>query len=235
MSGELTDLGPSRVLLDDDEIHPTLTPRDAASLILIDRSRGQPRVLVGKRARAHVFMPDLYVFPGGRRDPGDGRRAVAAPLKAPVLERLMARTTSRFLPSTARALAVAAARELEEEVALSLNPSHEVSGFRPDLSQLRYVARATTPPGRNRRYDTRFFACFTDEVAADCDAARASEELIDLFWLPLDRLDAVPLPPITETILDDLCRSLAADPNLPFGAPVPYYYTRNNRSLREII
>ena len=49
--------------------HPTRSPRDAASLILMDRSTSVPRALLGKRGKAHAFMPDLYVFPGARRIP----------------------------------------------------------------------------------------------------------------------------------------------------------------------
>lgn len=52
---------------------PTVRTRDAASIMLLDRSGKDIRVLMGKRHSAHVFMPDLYVFPGGRRDPGDHR------------------------------------------------------------------------------------------------------------------------------------------------------------------
>lgn len=235
MSSHVTDLGLSRVLAEDAERHPTLRPRDAASLILIDRSATPHRVLVGKRASAHVFMPDMYVFPGGRRDAGDSRKAAAAPLRPEVLDRLLVRTPSRFTATTAHGLAVAAARELEEEVSLTLNPEGAIGAFRPDLSKLRYVARAVTPPGRNRRFDTRFFACFTDEVAADTDRSAVSAELIDLTWLPLDDVGQVPVPVITRMILEDLERMLAEDPDLSFGVPVPFYHTRKDRFLREII
>ena len=49
----------------------TMRPRDAASIMLLDRVGGRVRVLMGRRHSAHAFMPDLYVFPGGRRDTGD--------------------------------------------------------------------------------------------------------------------------------------------------------------------
>ena len=39
-------------------------PRDAATLILLDGDR----VLMGRRAPGHVFMPSKWVFPGGRVD-----------------------------------------------------------------------------------------------------------------------------------------------------------------------
>ena len=48
-----------------------LRPRDAATLIIIDRTSGEPRVLMGKRRMEQVFMPGKYVFPGGRADKDD--------------------------------------------------------------------------------------------------------------------------------------------------------------------
>lgn len=46
-------------------------PRDAASLIIIDRSGSEPRFLLGKRHEKHKFMPGKYVFPGGKTDACD--------------------------------------------------------------------------------------------------------------------------------------------------------------------
>ena len=53
-------------------------------------------------------------------------------------------------PRLAQALAVAAARELEEETGLSL-------GSPPDLSGLDYLCRAITPPESPIRFNARFF------------------------------------------------------------------------------
>ncbi len=47
--------------------HPLIRPKDASTLILIDRSGSEPALLMGKRHTAHAFMPDTYVFPGGTR------------------------------------------------------------------------------------------------------------------------------------------------------------------------
>src|SRR5690349_19268726 len=74
-----------------------IRPRDAATLILIDRSGGDHRVLMGRRHAGHAFMPGKFVFPGGRTDPADGRVATADELQEPELEKLTTRcrTTSR--------------------------------------------------------------------------------------------------------------------------------------------
>jgi hypothetical protein len=55
-----------------------IDPKDAATLILIDRSGAEPKVLLGKRHDRHVFMPGKFVFPGGGVDPSDEHMLVAS-------------------------------------------------------------------------------------------------------------------------------------------------------------
>ena len=43
-------------------------PRDAATLIIVRGDGINPRVLMGKRAASHKFMPNKFVFPGGKVD-----------------------------------------------------------------------------------------------------------------------------------------------------------------------
>ncbi len=99
--------------------HPYFRPKDAATLILIDRSGDKPKVLVGKRHDKVVFMPGKYVFPGGRVDKSDNRIPVAAPISAE-LEANLLKGSPKIAPSRARALAVAAIREACEETGLCL-------------------------------------------------------------------------------------------------------------------
>src|SRR5580704_4304573 len=96
-----------------------LRPRDAATLILVERTRGSTRVLMGKRHEGHKFMPGKFVFPGGAVEPGDRRMTVAGALDAVVEAKLLARTR-RTSPEFARALALAAIRETFEETGLAL-------------------------------------------------------------------------------------------------------------------
>lgn len=215
--------------------HPARAPRDAAALILLDRREATPRALLGKRGKGHAFMPDLYVFPGGRRDAADNKTPLANALNEDVASKLMRRTRTRFSASAARGLAVAAAREMMEEAHLSLTPPDYRESLRPDVSKFRFLARAITPPGQSRRFDTRFFACFCDELDLDPSAVRDSHELHDLTWLPIDGHDTHPLPRITKVILSDLVQALEEDAALPFGRPVPFYYARNGRFVRELI
>ncbi len=146
--------------------HPNVTPRDAATLILLDRSGPEPRVLMGKRHHGHVFLPGKYVFPGGAIDDGDRRVPVAAPLD-PRAERKLMRKVRRPNPTRARALALAAIRETYEETGMLIGraacetfhspagpwEAFAAAGIRPDLSAIHFIARAITPPRRSRRYD----------------------------------------------------------------------------------
>ncbi|MDR6814899.1 8-oxo-dGTP pyrophosphatase MutT (NUDIX family) [Neorhizobium sp. 2083] len=202
-----------------------VTPKDAASLILIDRSGGSPRVLMGRRGSGHVFMPDVYVFPGGRRDARDHALPFSADLDRLVLEKLTAGTTARMTSARARALALAALRELHEETGLG--------GGNADLSRLRYVARAITPPGNVRRYDTRFFLAFTDETLFDMARLGDSDELQDVRWLDIAELSGLKLPRITQAVMEDVKNLMASDPSLPFGSPVSFYFMRHGRFVRS--
>ena len=69
--------------------------------------------------------------------------------------------------------------------------------FLPDLTNLRYMARAITPPGFPRRFDTHFFALFTDEAGVDPTDIRDSRELEDLRWIDVNDVSVCSMPDIT--------------------------------------
>lgn len=224
--------------------HPLIRPKDAATLILIDRSGSEPALLMGKRHTAHAFMPDTYVFPGGRRDPHDGRVPVADHLHPAVEDKLLRKMASPAHANRARALAIAAVRETYEEVGVFIAGPGQTSGQKswsafaerkiaPRLSPLRYIARAVTPPRQNRRFDTRFFACFRDEVG-EVDAV-SSNELLDLKWVKLSEASNISMPRITQAIITELVFELENDPALPFGRPVPFYQAKYGRFVRELL
>jgi len=202
-----------------------LRPKDASTIILLDRNQGAPRFLMGRRGGGHAFMPDVYVFPGGRRDRQDYTLPFRRDLHPMVTERLLARTATRTGPSTARALALAALRELREETGLA-------SGGPPDLGALRYVARAVTPPGNVRRFDTRFFLLPADEADIAAVPLEDTDELQDLRWVAFSDLADLKVPQITRAVLDDVKMLLESDPTLPYGLPVPYYFMRGGRFVR---
>src|SRR3977135_3838023 len=100
-----------------DQTHPNQRWRDAATLILVDRSEAMPKVLLGRRHAGHKFLPGRFVFPGGRVEPSDGRMPVGAPLDPGVEARLLQRVR-RPSATKARAFALAAIRETFEETGL---------------------------------------------------------------------------------------------------------------------
>ena len=58
----------------------------------------------------------------------------------------------------------------------------------PDPSGLFLIARAITPPGRVRRFDTRFFTANTSTIAHRVDGViHADAELVELVWVELGR------------------------------------------------
>jgi 8-oxo-dGTP pyrophosphatase MutT (NUDIX family) len=227
---------------------PNLRPRDAATLIVIDRRGAKPKVLMGRRHPGHVFMPGKFVFPGGRVDPGDRHMIVAGALH-PRAEAALNARVARPSEQRGRVLALAAIRETFEETGLLIGtrehgppepvPEGAWSAFRehgifPDLEAVHVVARAITPPRRPRRFDTRFFAVDREAIAAEVEGVTGPEsELIELAWVTLAEAASLELPTITQVILEELQDRLAA--GFSQELPVPFYYERRGRFVRELL
>jgi 8-oxo-dGTP pyrophosphatase MutT (NUDIX family) len=224
-----------------------LRPRDAATLIVVDTSTGEPRVLLGRRRADLAFMPGRYVFPGGRVDRADRHIAVEHDLEPGNVRNLMVAMKGGQSPMRARALALAAVRETFEEAGLLIGvpapgeppPKARVwqqffsHGYRPALTALTFFARAITPPGRPRRYDTRFF-CVAAEAIVHRVAA-ADGELSDLEWHSIEQARALELPNITRVVLEDLSERIAAGAMQKCDVPVPFYHRRNGTFHRDLI
>lgn len=225
----------------------TLRPRDAATLIIIDTSSGEPKILLGRRRMDMVFMPGRYVFPGGRVDPADRLIAVQDDLSEDDRAKLLVGMKGTPSAARARALALAAIRETYEEAGLLIGrpttaqaPAKAADwahfynhGFEPALAQLTFFARAITPPGRPRRFDTRFFC-----VPAEAIAHRVpiqSGELSDLEWHSLVSARSLELPNITRVILEDLGERIAANALHAPEVPVPFYHRRQGGYRRDLI
>jgi 8-oxo-dGTP pyrophosphatase MutT (NUDIX family) len=194
-------------------------PQDAATLIIVRRDQKHPRVLMGKRAAGHKFMPNKFVFPGGKVDAGDGRLQPPHDLHPGVLKRL----TQSCSESRARALAMAAIRETYEETGLILGepdtPTLKTRSphwrdflqydINPRLDTLHLIARAITPPYRSRRFDARFFMAEADLIQGDVhEAPQGSGELLELHWVTLKGTEALELPNITRMVLGEVERRL---------------------------
>src|SRR5688572_12455098 len=89
-------------------------PRDAAILIVWRSSSAGLEVLMGRRSRRAAFVPDYFVFPGGRLDPADYTVRVATSLNPAFINNMGVRGSAK----KAEALAIAAVRETFEETGL---------------------------------------------------------------------------------------------------------------------
>jgi 8-oxo-dGTP pyrophosphatase MutT (NUDIX family) len=227
------------------QTHPNLRPKDAASLILLDNASAAPKVLLGRRHPRHAFLPGKFVFPGGRIERADFAAPSAHPLHPEVEKRLM-RRVQQPSAARARALAAAAVREAFEETGLLLGqPQRNVSGngpwrafseagVAPDFSRLYYVARAITPPGRPRRFDTRFFVADAQTIAHRVDGTVGPDsEFVELVWMPIAEASRLDMPTVTKVMLIELEARIAA--GLGHKLPVPFYRMVRRQFVREML
>jgi 8-oxo-dGTP pyrophosphatase MutT (NUDIX family) len=229
-----------------DQTFPLVSPRDAATLILIDRTGAAPKVLLGRRHDGHEFLPGKYVFPGGRVEPDDSRLAAQMALD-PQMEEQLTRKVEQPSPTLGRALALAAIRETFEEtglllgtqsaaVAISEGPwaSFLRCGFAPNLEATAFIGRAITPPGRPRRFDTRFFTADAGAVTYSVGGVVGPDaELVELVWVPIAEARDLDLPAITLVMLAELETRVAA--GLGHELPVPFYFMQDKRFTRELL
>ncbi len=185
-------------------------PKNAATVMIIRRDAAKPRVLMGKRHGGHSFMPDRWVFPGGRIDRADYHAPFATDLKPET-----AGLFDRYLPAgRGRALALAAVRETWEETGLLLAHTAPVrpaagpwrnfveQGALADLGALDVIARAITPPSVGKRFDTWFLLADAERLVslerqADCG------ELEEIAWVDFDEAQGLPLPTVTRMMLKE--------------------------------
>lgn len=198
---------------------------------------------MGRRRADAVFLPGKYVFPGGRLESGDGDVDVAGSLSEHERKCLRRGVRDADPERGMRAFATAALRETFEEtgylVAMAgANPTMQTdgdwskilrAGVKPDLSQIKYIARAITPPGRPRRYDTRFFLAEASAIAAVLP--RSDGELSEIGWFSLDRLSDHDLPSITRMVLEDLRATLADR----LSGEIPFYFWRSGAFRRVVL
>ena len=234
-------------VLDGSKRSPNMPPKDASTLIILDGTGPDAKMLMGRRHEGHKFMPGLFVFPGGRVDRYDGSVPVGSELHPIIEDKIFKHLRAKPTRRRARALALAAIRETYEEAGLLLgekgggfsarHPDWQAFsdlGVTPTLDRLRLVARAITPPGRTRRFDAWFFVTHADHIAHKMDV-RPTDELQDLHWLTLDEAMELELPVITVTVLKDLQARLREDPTLEPSTELPFYHLRGKMFQRDLI
>ncbi|MEC4722435.1 MBL fold metallo-hydrolase [Noviherbaspirillum sp. CPCC 100848] len=194
---------------------PPLTPRPAATLILVrDGARGL-EVFMLQRTHQAAFVPGGYVFPGGAVDAGDGDAFFAPDATADI-----SASQRLGLPSGGLAYWTAAIRECYEEAGILLaDDAHgrpvdtaepslcaalaEARGkvasgemafadlcralrMRPAFERLAYFAHWITPVGAPRRFDTRFY--ISAAPAGQCGSHDNSETIASMWLRPEDAL-----------------------------------------------
>jgi 8-oxo-dGTP pyrophosphatase MutT (NUDIX family) len=226
---------------------PGVKIRDAATMLVIDRTGSTPKVLLGRRHHGHKFMPGKYVFPGGRVERDDRRMRAATPLDPRVEARLMQEV--RY-PSAekSRGFPLAAIRETFEETGLVLGtkadepappPNAQWADFAatkmlPDLAAVHFIARAITPPGRPRRFDTRFFAVDAGAIVARIDGVVGPDtELVELVWLGIEDSMQLDMPGITMAVLEEL--KIRTANGFTHDLPVPFYRMQRGKRIREFL
>ncbi len=197
-------------------------------------------MLLGRRHSGHVFMPGQLVFPGGRVDPTDHRVTTATPLGEATERRLIANTRST---ARARALAVAAVRELYEETGLCLGsfaatpPDRHLEfsqiGLKPDLGALapdrpRGDTAAPRAALRHLVLRRRSFAPSVTPCATWSGPTRSSSSLSGY----PGGGPAAEVPSITRIVLADLEDQLGRG----FGdeIPIPHYYFSRQKRQRDL-
>jgi 8-oxo-dGTP pyrophosphatase MutT (NUDIX family) len=216
-------------------------PKHAATLIMVRRDAEKPRVLMGRRAQGHSFMPQMWVFPGGKVDRVDYTTPAATDLQPHVKAALDRTTPAGRADSLSRALAMAAVRETFEEVGLKLArpaPSRKLAGpwaefgadgTLPDLDALDLIARAITPPYRPKRFDARFFTAEADRLLS-LEPTDGSGELDEIAWVNLDEALQLDLPNVTRFVLGELALRLEDQTR----RPVSLRYSRGGRLLEQL-
>jgi 8-oxo-dGTP pyrophosphatase MutT (NUDIX family) len=196
-----------------DEPKSALRPKLAGTLILTRHSRRGAEILMGKRSAKHAFMPEQYVFPGGRVDRADHYAPLAAMITGDDFSCMRRALSER----AARAAAAAAIRETAEEVGYLVGRTGEVksrhnswqvfreAGIQPDAGKLSLIARAITPPGRVRRFDAWFFHAEAENAIA-ARVQHDTDELRDVRWVTREEAEKLPIPHITRFVLGELER-----------------------------
>ena len=178
-----------------------IEPKPAATVILARDNGNGYEVLLLQRTHEAVFMPGVYVFPGGAVDDADRSPDLAA-----LVDDLDDAAANRMLGVERGGLSylLAAIRECFEEAGLLLagGPLQDIDldGWRDrvgaDAAQLAelcrsrslrlhaaglaYLSHWITPPGPPRRYDTRFFVA---RAPAGQEARHDGQETVNHLWI----------------------------------------------------
>ena len=220
-------------------------PAPAAGLVLLRGSGPESEVLLGRRNPDMRFMPNVYVFPGGRLEPRDRTPSgFAEPVPAP------AAGLDRFTRRHLAALARTALRETFEESGLLLGGGSQAAaptpqgrpslaavaeepwrsyrefGLQPAFGGLHLVARAITPTGSPIRFHSRFFCAEGDQTRGRLGG---NGELLDIAWVPLTEIRRLPMSGVTALILGQALAHRTASQQGAAPAPALFRWVGDRR------
>ena len=207
------------------DFDPSSVPIKRASTVVITRDAPHLEVLLLRRNARSIFVPNMWLYPGGAVDDDDAHPSVLQAFDG--LDRVVGQMD--LPPNEAAAHWVAAVRETVEEAGIVLGAdahrswfdSHRVPSWREQLNSGRadfatatsstatrfnaatiaYIGRFITPFGAPRRYDTRFFVT---PMPSGQTPSPDDSEAIDLDWMSplqaLDRLRSGAMEMVTPTI-----------------------------------
>jgi len=233
----------------------TLTPKPAATLILLREGRAGPEVLLLQRTHSAAFLGGAYVFPGGSLDAQD----TALFPRAHGLGD--AQASARLgLASGGLAYYIAAIRECFEEAGILLlcdrdgvpidsaraaALAHKRKGSFGALLEeedlyvpagaLAYYGHWITAPGRSRRFDARFFVALAPEGQEG--SHDAAETVHDVWLRPQEAIERgnrgeIELVFATRHTLTDLGRFARREDAFEYARGIPEIET--NRACRAI-
>ena len=232
--------GNSPALLDFDPNRKDVAPRDSATVVVVREGDAGLEVFCVRRHLKSGFLGGAVVFPGGKVDADDAAPDWAA-LSGPLHPRALlfadghadavanANAPGAETAIQARALCVAAARELIEEAgilpavgtsgALLMEPeisalratlaggfaaALRAQGLRLRLDELVPFARWVTPEAESRRFDARFFLMRLPEGQ---QGSHDEHEVTGSFWATpaqvladFERGAVMLVPPTTRTL-----------------------------------
>ena len=169
-----------------------LEPQPAATVMVARDNGACIEVYLVRRSARSAFMPDVFVFPGGRVDAPDAGDDAMARMRGatrgvePGYVFAAARETFEeagmlFAAGVVEPDRLTAARKQMLTGARSFIQILDDLGTRVDAGEFRYFSRWITPPGESRRFDTHFFVA---RAPAGQIARADALETHDGVWLP---------------------------------------------------
>ena len=218
----------------------TSKPKDASSVIIINKKKNDLYVLMGKRPAKSRFMPSIYVFPGGAVDKTDYKVNKIFKLSTDLKKTLL---KSRSQAHTI-AIMLAGIRETAEECGLFLTRktkflNHKDLAFDnmwnlflkksllPSIQNLHYFGRAITPAYLKTRFHARFFISDFKDFSGKI---KTNGELENLEWIKLSKARLLPLADVTEFLINRLIEFKSKSSRMG-GVGIYPMFTRRNKKM----